>query len=73
MKALVDLVKERGPITRAELSRRLRMSEREVRAVIHDLNLAGVPIVSDGRGFCYAKPEDRQKLQPAESLRRLVT
>ena len=54
MKDLIDLVQERGPITRKELSKRLRISERAVRRAIHDLNLAGVPIVSDGTGFCYA-------------------
>ncbi len=61
MKDLVDLVKQRGPITRAELSKRLKVTEREVRAIIHDLNLAGIPIVSDGRGFCYAKTGSQAK------------
>ena len=54
MMELIELVQKRGPITRAELAKRLRVSERGLRRMIHDLNMAGVPIVSDGRGFCYA-------------------
>lgn len=53
MKALIDIVKTRGPISRAELAKRLNISEREVRGIIHDLNVAKVPIVFTGRGFVY--------------------
>lgn len=55
MPDLVEIAKTEGPITRRELERRLRVTERQVRRMIHELNLSGVPIVSDGRGFCYAR------------------
>jgi len=55
MKELIDLIKERGPISRAEVAKRMHISEREVRALIHDANCAGVPIVFTGHGFVFAK------------------
>lgn len=77
MHDLVELVKKHGPITRAELARRLGISERAVRAAIHNLNLAGVPIVSDGTGFCYAQTggavkagANRLMAQATEMIRR---
>ncbi len=55
MKALVDMVKQRGPISRAELAKRLKMRERDVHATIAALNMVGVPIVFTGKGFYWAK------------------
>lgn len=55
MKALVDIVKQRGPISRAEIAKRLRISEREVQALIAQQNEAKVPIVFTGKGFIYAR------------------
>jgi len=55
VKALVDLVKQRGPISRAELAKRLKMRERDVHATIAALNMVGVPIVFTGKGFDWAK------------------
>lgn len=55
MKALTDLVKQHGPISRAEIAKRLKVSEREVQALIASQNEAGVPIVFSGKGFIYAR------------------
>lgn len=55
MKALVDLVKTRGPISRAEIAKRLSLKEREVQALIAEMNECGVPIVFTGKGFIYAR------------------
>jgi biotin operon repressor len=55
MKALIDTIKAHGPISRAELAKRLSISEREVRALIAEQNAAGVPIVYTGAGFKFAR------------------
>jgi DNA-binding Lrp family transcriptional regulator len=51
---LVEVVKDRGPISRADLAKALRVSERAVRQEIHELNRAGVPVVFTGKGFIHA-------------------
>lgn len=55
MKALIDIVKERGPISRAEIAKRLKISEREVQVLIADMNTRGIPVVFTGGGFKYAR------------------
>lgn len=55
MKALIDTIKAHGPISRAELAKRLSISEREVRALIAEQNAVGVPIVYSGKGFMFAR------------------
>lgn len=55
MKALTDIVKQHGPISRAELAKRLGIRERDVQALIAEQNEASVPIVFTGKGFIYAK------------------
>lgn len=61
MKALVDMVKQRGPISRAELAKRLQMKERDVHRIISDLNCAQVPIVFTGKGFVYARKNSEKQ------------
>lgn len=55
MKALIDIVKQHGPISRAGIAKRLKVSEREVQALIASQNESGVPIVFSGKGFIYAR------------------
>lgn len=55
MKALTDIVKQHGPISRANLAKRLGIRERDVQALIAEQNEAGIPIVFSGRGFIYAR------------------
>lgn len=47
-------VKTRGPITRRDLARAVGLTERQVRAAIHEMNMEGIPIVSAGGGFILA-------------------
>jgi Mn-dependent DtxR family transcriptional regulator len=55
MKALIDIVKQHGPISRAGIAKRLSISEREVQALIAEMNARGVPVVFTGGGFKYAR------------------
>jgi hypothetical protein len=57
MSAVVSLIRAEGPIVRAEIARRLKLSEREVRAEIADAQCRGEPIVFRARqgGFMYAR------------------
>lgn len=52
--SISELIKTRGPISRAEIARRMRISERDVRALIAEQNAMGVPLVFTGKGFIYA-------------------
>lgn len=54
-KDIITYIKENGPVTRAQLCARFKMSPRAFRAWIHDQNLSKIPIVSSGKGFHYAK------------------
>lgn len=61
MKALVDIVKQRGPISRAELAKSLNIKEREVQAIVASLNCSGVPVVFTGKGFIYARKNSEKQ------------
>lgn len=73
-----QIIKERGPISRAEIAKRMRISEREVRALIAEQNAMGVPLVFSGKGFIYAtKRADvtgwaRNQVAAAKSMLRKV-
>lgn len=57
MTPVVSLIRSEGPIIRAEIARRLRICEREVRAEIASAQQSGEPIVFRPKqgGFIYAQ------------------
>ena len=52
---ILTFIKENGPVTRAELCARFKMTPRAFRSWVHDQNLSKKPIVSAGKGFYVAK------------------
>lgn len=54
-KDILTYIKDHGPVTRAELCAKFKMSPRAFRSWVHDQNLSKKPIVSSGKGFYMAK------------------
>ena len=60
---LTDLIPTGRTITRAELARAANTSDREIRRAIHDLRMAGHPIVSHSSGRGYSMAADRAEIE----------